>query len=81
MSSSDSTPRSYRLHESYSALPTLSSPLLVVMLQGWIDASSAAHAAMTRLIDVSGATTLVTFDADEYLDFRARRPTMERRDS
>ncbi|MGA1087548.1 MAG: PAC2 family protein, partial [Ilumatobacteraceae bacterium] len=80
MSSSDSTPRSYRLHESYSALPTLSSPLLVVMLQGWIDASSAAHAAMTRLIDVSGATTLVTFDADEYLDFRARRPTMELRE-
>ncbi len=80
MSSLGSTPDSYRLHESYAKMPTLSSPLLVVMLQGWIDASSAAHAAMTRLIDVSGATTLVTFNADEYLDFRARRPTMELRE-
>ncbi len=71
---------SYRLHESYTAMPTLSSPLLVVMLQGWIDASSAAHGAMTRLVSETGATSLITFDADEYLDFRARRPTMELRE-
>ena len=71
---------SYRLHESYTSMPTLSSPLLVVMLQGWIDASSAAHSAMTRLVNETGATTLITFDADEYLDFRARRPTMELRE-
>lgn len=61
-------------------MPELSSPLLVVMLQGWIDASSAAHSAMTRLVTETGATTLVTFDADEFLDFRARRPTMELRE-
>ncbi len=61
-------------------MPTLSSPLLVVMLQGWIDASSAAHSAMTRLVNETGATSLITFDADEYLDFRARRPTMELRE-
>lgn len=71
---------SYRLHESYTAMPTLSSPLLVVMLQGWIDASSAAHGAMTRLVSETGATSLISFDADEYLDFRARRPTMELRE-
>ena len=70
---------SYRLHDSYASLPRLSSPLLVVMLQGWIDASGAAHAAMQRLVAETGATTLVTFDADEFLDFRARRPTMELR--
>ena len=71
---------SYRLHDSYNVLPRLSSPLLVVMLQGWIDASSAAHAAMTRLVKETGATNLLSFDADEYLDFRARRPTMELRE-
>ena len=71
---------SYQLHESYTEFPSLSAPLLVVMLQGWIDASSAAHAAMTQLVDACGATTLVTFNADEYLDFRARRPTMELRE-
>ena len=71
---------SYRLHEGYAKMPNLSSPLLVVMLQGWIDASSAANNAMQRLITETGATTLVTFDADEFLDFRARRPTMELRE-
>lgn len=71
---------SYRLHEGHAVMPSLSSPLLVVMLQGWIDASSAAHSAMQRLIAETGATTLVTFDADEFLDFRARRPTMELRE-
>ncbi len=70
---------SYRLHESYSSMPTLSSPLMIVMLQGWIDASAAANSAMTRLISETKATTLITFDADEFLDFRARRPTMELR--
>jgi len=71
---------SYRLHEGYAKMPNLSSPLLVVMLQGWIDASSAAHTAMQRLVKETGATTLVTFDADDFLDFRARRPTMELRE-
>ena len=71
---------SYRLHEGYAKMPALSSPLLVVMLQGWIDASGAAHAAMTRLVSATGATTLVTFDSDEFLDYRARRPTMELRE-
>jgi len=80
MSSPGSTPEPYRLHESYAKMPRLSSPLLVVMLQGWIDASSAANAAMTRLVKETGATTLVTFDSDEFLDFRARRPTMELRE-
>lgn len=70
---------SYRLHESYHTMPTLSSPLLVVMLQGWIDASAAAQAAMTRLLSETGATMLLSFDADEFIDFRARRPTMELR--
>jgi hypothetical protein len=70
---------SYRLHDSYTGLPTLTSPLLVVMLQGWIDASSAANAAMNRLVKETGATALLSFDPDEFLDFRARRPTMELR--
>ncbi|MFM8644263.1 MAG: PAC2 family protein [Actinomycetota bacterium] len=80
MSSSDSTPTSYSLHESYAKMPRLSAPLLVVMLQGWIDASAAAHSAMQRLIKETGATPLLSFDADEFLDFRARRPTMELRE-
>ena len=70
----------YELHSSYTELPTLESPLLVVMMTGWIDAGSAAANAMAHLVEVTGATTLLTFDSDEFIDYRARRPLMELRD-
>lgn len=63
-----------------SALPSLEASLLIVMLSGWIDASAAAAAAMELLVIDTNAKTLLTFDADEFIDFRARRPTMELRD-
>ncbi len=61
-------------------LPTLTDPVLVVMLTGWIDASGAAAAAMTALQDETDAIDLVSFDDDLYIDFRARRPILELRD-
>lgn len=60
--------------------PTLHEPVLVVMLTGWIDASSAAAGAMTLLDAACGARPLVTFDGDQFVDYRARRPTMVLRD-
>jgi hypothetical protein len=70
----------YRIAEQYhGALPPTDRPLLVVMLTGWIDASNAAAAAMDALIDKTAATTIVEFDADTYIDYRARRPIMELR--
>lgn len=57
--------------------PTLTDPVLVVMLSGWIDASGAAAAAMEALITECDATALVAFDDDLYIDYRARRPTLE----
>ena len=67
----------YTLHE---PLPTLDSPVMVVMLTGWIDASAAAAAAMTTLQEESAVRPLATFDGDSFIDYRARRPTMELRD-
>jgi proteasome assembly chaperone (PAC2) family protein len=61
-------------------LPALEDPLLVVMLTGWIDASGAAAAAVAAIDDECGAATIVTFDTDAFVDYRARRPTMEVRD-
>jgi len=58
-------------------LPPLQDPTLVVMLSGWIDASGAAHAAMEHLIASTSADVLITFDADTFIDYRARRPIME----
>lgn len=54
--------------------------MLVVMMTGWIDASGAAAAAMVTLENETSATTLVAFDDDTYIDYRARRPTLELRD-
>jgi hypothetical protein len=55
-------------------------PLLVVMMTGWIDASNAAAAAMEMLVERTSATTVHEFDPDQFIDYRARRPTMELRD-
>jgi hypothetical protein len=61
-------------------LPTLERPVLVVCLNGWIDASGAAAAAMTTLEERCEARTIVSFDSDAFIDYRARRPTMELRE-
>jgi predicted ATP-grasp superfamily ATP-dependent carboligase len=66
----------YDLHER----PTLTDPVLVAMLTGWIDAGAAGQAAMAALADELGARTIATFDGDVYIDYRARRPLMELRE-
>ena len=60
-------------------VPDLHEPVLVVMLSGWIDASGAAAAAMSALETGCGATQLVAFDDDVFIDYRARRPLLELR--
>lgn len=56
--------------------PELDSPVVVVALEGWIDAGSAAAGAMSSLLASSGAEPIATFDSDRLLDHRARRPMM-----
>lgn len=73
-------PDAFRIAEQYGGvLPPTERPLLVVMLTGWIDASNAAAAAMDAIVDRTSATTIVEFDPDTYIDYRARRPIMELR--
>jgi hypothetical protein len=67
----------YTLHE---PLPSLTSPVMVVMLTGWIDASGAAAAAMATAQEEWSVRPLATFDGDTFIDYRARRPTMELRE-
>ncbi len=62
----------YELHER----PDLAQPVLLVALDGWIDAGFAAGQALATLLEQSDARHVATFDADQLLDFRARRPTM-----
>ena len=67
----------YTLHQS---LPSLDQPVMVVMLTGWIDASGAAAEAMATVREEWSVRPLLTFDGDTFIDYRARRPTMELRE-
>ncbi len=60
--------------------PALHEPVLVVMMTGWIDAAGAAATAIDELSRSCGSSPILTFDDDTYIDYRARRPTMELRD-
>ncbi|HYF44694.1 MAG TPA: PAC2 family protein [Acidimicrobiales bacterium] len=63
----------YDFHED----PQATDPTLVVSLEGWIDAGgAAAMAAETILAAVPHTTKVATFDTDNLLDHRARRPVM-----
>jgi hypothetical protein len=56
-------------------LPELDAPSVVVALDGWVDAGSAATAAAAEL--AQGGRVVATFDPDSIFDYRARRPTLE----
>jgi proteasome assembly chaperone (PAC2) family protein len=56
--------------------PELDSPVLLMVLKGWIDAGLGADGAADVLIDQLERRTVARFDADALLDWRARRPTM-----
>ena len=56
--------------------PDLESPVLVLALDGWVDAGLGAQTARAALLQNLDTVTVATFDADEILDHRARRPVM-----
>lgn len=60
--------------------PMLHEPILVVMLTGWIDAAGAGAAAGAALSYECETSPILRFDDDTFIDYRARRPTMELRD-
>jgi hypothetical protein len=62
------------------AEPMLHEPILIVMMTGWIDAAGAAAAAAQVIADDCETTPIARFDDDTFIDYRARRPTMELRD-
>lgn len=58
------------------ARPEVAEPALLVALEGWIDAGYAAAGAMGHLKASLDSTLVATFDAEELLDHRSRRPVM-----
>ncbi len=67
----EGTQRLYELHSH----PELDRPVLVMAPEGWIDAGMGGATALASLL--AGMTTelVATFDVDDLLDHRSRRPT------
>lgn len=51
-------------------------PILIVGVEGWIDPGYVSASAIATLLDQIDTRTLAIFDADEYIDLRARRPRL-----
>jgi predicted ATP-grasp superfamily ATP-dependent carboligase len=54
--------------------PDLDDPVLVLAVEGWIDAGLAAATAADVLSDQLDTITVARFSTDDLLDYRARRP-------
>lgn len=52
----------------------LDSPVLVLGMEGWIDAGLGGGGAMGHLLEAIPTDVLASFDGDQLLDFRSRRP-------
>ncbi len=56
---------------------TLDRPLLVMGLEGWVDAGLAGGNAIAALLGSTRTEPIFTFDADQLVDQRSRRPTQK----
>ncbi|MBO4208953.1 proteasome assembly chaperone family protein [Micromonospora echinofusca] len=57
-------------------LPDLGQPVLIQALTGFVDAGNATRLAREHLLTNLTAQPVVTFDIDQLLDYRSRRPPM-----
>jgi predicted ATP-grasp superfamily ATP-dependent carboligase len=56
--------------------PRLEHPVLVLGLEGWVDAGYAGATAVTALIESTHSEVVATFDSDSLIDHRSRRPLL-----
>ncbi len=56
--------------------PTLSEPVLVIVLDGFVDAGSAARLAVDSLLATGPGRLVARFDVDQLVDYRSRRPPL-----
>jgi hypothetical protein len=57
-------------------VPELGEPVLVQALTGFVDAGQATRLAREHLLAVLDSRPIATFDIDQLLDYRSRRPAM-----
>ena len=64
------------LYEIDADAPELDEPVLLVALDGFVDAGNAARLACAALLGDTDPTVVVRFDADQLVDYRSRRPPL-----
>jgi hypothetical protein len=64
------------LYELTGDLGELGRPVLLQILTGFVDAGNATYRAAEHLLTSLTAERVVTFDADQLIDYRSRRPPM-----
>ncbi|MDT0260333.1 PAC2 family protein [Jatrophihabitans lederbergiae] len=57
-------------------LPEFDSPVLVQAMDGFVDAGNGSRLARAHLLSTLESELVVTFDVDQVLDYRGRRPEM-----
>jgi predicted ATP-grasp superfamily ATP-dependent carboligase len=71
-----SVPKPEDLYSLEGAPPRLTRPVLLHSLDGFIDAGSAGQLARDHILDTLEHRVIARFDADQLIDYRARRPVM-----
>jgi len=64
------------LFELIEELPELDRPVLVHVMDGFVDAGNAAQLARAHLLAILQSEVIATFDVDQLYDYRGRRPEM-----
>ncbi len=64
------------LYEVAADAPQLDEPVLLVALDGFVDAGNAARLAVDALLADREARSVVRFDVDQLVDYRSRRPPL-----
>jgi hypothetical protein len=64
------------LYEVTGELPALDGPVLIQALTGFVDAGTAIQLARENLLEHLETEIVATFDLDQLLDYRSRRPPM-----
>src|ERR1700709_1244010 len=66
----------YYLHLEVPQIDDLPNPVLIHALDGYVDAGAGVSLAVTQLLEKLEGTVVATFDVDQLIDYRARRPTL-----
>jgi predicted ATP-grasp superfamily ATP-dependent carboligase len=64
------------LYELSSDVPSLDGPVMIQALTGFVDAGSAIQLTREHLLERLSGRKIATFDVDQLLDYRSRRPPM-----